>query len=657
MKKINSLTLFTLKKFALTFAFIAIGMTACEQHEVVPGEEEPIELSPEAEGAFYSAIAEGDDAGITEAVIAESDTTDFTDVEIVVENGQEFSCRKATVSLESAPEEFVLYDPNSDIIFPGNLIQGKTINNATPEPIPLPRGGGHIVMTSVNGAESVSRYVDEVTLDQVYDAQNQIIGENPRDLAARLTITMEQVHSKQHLDFMLQLKGEYDALVSSGSISSSLQFSQDREYNRFLVKLNQSFYTMSYRLPQSYGEVFGEGVTPESLSQYIQPDNPATFISSVTYGRIFYLLFESTSSGSEMSAALNATFSGTVVSGEVGAEINQIKNLQNVRIKAYALGGEAGDALKAVGAVQDSSSKLIDFLAQAGTIETGAPISYVIRSLKNPTKIVRTSLNTKFEITECEVLIPKLEKELFWFNNNNNSLSSIDYNAEGCRDDGLSIQHAQAINNNSSNKTFQLEGSDDNNGEDSYKGSYLVHDPNSMDYYEFGSTECYTYDETYYGYPGTIFKNTDYTIFITLPSKVVDNGKLFFNKNSNALEGMEIGFREIEGKKEVYFTHQNGVEVKAEIDENQDDISILTFVFSKANGLKLFIDGIQKDKDETEQAKQSLVNNLGAKIGYERYDSNTRGNTAFADLRGYGVAATDDQVAAITTQIQIEYGL
>ena len=62
-----------------------------------------------------------------------------------------------------------------------------------------------------------------------------------------------------------------------------------------LVELKEEYYTMSFVTPTSVEAFFDPSLTAEELQTKIGPDNPVAFIKSVTFGRIFYLLYESTS--------------------------------------------------------------------------------------------------------------------------------------------------------------------------------------------------------------------------------------------------------------------------------------------------------------------------------------------------------------------------
>ncbi|HSB53799.1 MAG TPA: thiol-activated cytolysin family protein, partial [Gemmatimonadales bacterium] len=278
-------------------------------------------------GCVLTGIACGDDNGTApvrstfEDVIASGgDLPEVTEHNVVTDSvsstelrgNENWSCVSRTYDVTKAPEDFPLFDPNSEVIFPGNLLQGKSLVHATPEPIPVRRGGGTIVVTLNNGATTgVSRTVPVVSLGSIYEAANEIIGTNPGNLPARFNFATERVASERQLSVATNASWEaYSLWKMKGGLS--VDVATRRNHNKFLVKLNQAFYTVAFELPTSPELMFADDVTPDELKPYIGSGNPATFISSVTFGRIFYLLIESTQSADSIAASINLSFSGAL---------------------------------------------------------------------------------------------------------------------------------------------------------------------------------------------------------------------------------------------------------------------------------------------------------------------------------------------------------
>lgn len=360
-----------------------------------------------ADTDFDGVIASGGDF----PAVAEHNVVVDSSMTTELRGNENWVCTTKTYDVTKAPDEFPLFDPNSELIWPGNLLQGKSLTHATPTPIPVERGGGTIVVTLNNGApKGVSRTVPVVSLGSIYDAANDIIGNNSGPLPARFNFATERVESDQQLAIATNLSWEAKQLWNmKGGLS--IDVNTRRNYSKFLVKLNQSFYTVAFELPTSPDQLFAAGAVPADLAPFVGPGNPATFISSVTFGRIFYLLIESTESADSVAASINLSFSGALGSIADTTKVRYVNKLDSLRTTAYALGGDANKALRAVTSSLDS---LKDFLAEGGDIRTGVPISYVVRSVQHPEQIVKVGLNATYDVRDCRPIFETFGNPVIW---------------------------------------------------------------------------------------------------------------------------------------------------------------------------------------------------------------------------------------------------
>lgn len=314
-------------------------------------------------------------------------------------NGEVWKCTTKTIDAlkpGGGDNGFPLFNPNASVVYPGSLLQGKSLRKATPDVIAVERSGGTISYDLNNGNLSSSFTVDKVAKSSIQNAMNNIIASSPPDLPANFVFRYSQVQSEQALAYEMGI--DYETAFTS--VSSDFSFSSSSNLNRILVELNQSFYTMSFDIPTSMDGLFAEGVTPDDLARYVQEGNPATYISDVTYGRIYYMLIESSSSYTEMEAEIQGSFNGVVSSVDVDISANSLSKLSNLKIKVMAFGGDAAKSLLTVG--ETDLNKLVELLAESTTISTGLPISYVVRSVLT-NQIVGTQLATKYDETHCEV--------------------------------------------------------------------------------------------------------------------------------------------------------------------------------------------------------------------------------------------------------------
>lgn len=431
---------FTVVIFLVT---LTLSYTSCSKDEAPPQQSEIADTDqdgiadtedncPNAAGpASNNGCPEEEESGLTFAQVINlgADPEDFPtqrteeevgepiteNEDVTRENGsgeeitERFICTRRKVSVLDGNGEFPLFDTNADVIFPGNLLQSKTLQNATPAPIVVKRAGGTISYNLNNGNLNSSFDVEEVKKSTIQDGMNNIIASSGEVVPANFDLEIIQIESESQLAIELGIDVETLATKTSGNMA----FSQDKSYNRTLVKLTQSYYTMSFDLPTSLDEVFDESVTPEDLAVYVQADNPATFISSVTYGRIFYMLIESTSSRTEMQAQLNLAYDGVVAQVEGSLETSYMQELNDLKIKVIAYGGDASGTFNLAG--ESSVAEIANKIAQSTDVRAGLPLSYVARSVKRPDQIVGVKLATEYDIVNCElkgVLPPQVYLEL-----------------------------------------------------------------------------------------------------------------------------------------------------------------------------------------------------------------------------------------------------
>ena len=373
-----------MKKISI-FLLVILTIFSCKKEEG---------SNNETPNTFTEVIKAGGDFETVEQSETETDSSNET--EII--DGEVWNCTTTTYSAMSAGggnNGFPLFNPNASVIYPGSLLQGNSLKQATPNVIAVERAGGTISYDLINGNLESSFEVDEVRKSSIQNAMNQIIANSPPELPANFTFNYSQVQSEQALALALGINYE----SAFADVSSDFSFSSGSSLNRILVELNQSFYTMSFDIPTSDAGFFAPSVTPSDLAQYVGPGNPAAFISDVTYGRIYYMLIESSSSYTEMEAEINASFSGVVASADVDIEANSLNELEELKIKVMAFGGDATSTLLTVG--ETNLGNLVDLLAESTTISTGVPISYVVRSVKTK-QIVSVQLATEYDVTECE---------------------------------------------------------------------------------------------------------------------------------------------------------------------------------------------------------------------------------------------------------------
>mgnify|MGYP003870567727 CR=1 FL=1 len=378
MKKTNLSRIFR----ASLYCFICIAMFACNNSD-------EIDLSS-YDGVINSG---GGFEPVSESITETEPTTEEEVIEGIVWN-----CKTKKVTAEAAGGGiggFPSYNPNASVIYPGSLVQGESLTDATPAVISVERAGGTISTDILDGSELVSFEVDQMTKSNVSQAINNIVANSTGIIPANFDFDYYNVQSKEEF----ALKAKLAVKTVATSFNGKLDFSSDKSYNRYFITLNQSYYTMSWDLPTSLEKVFDPSVTPSDLAKYTGPGNPACYISDVTYGRVFNMLIESTSSVTDMEAAVSGAFRGIGAKAEGSVEVDYFKSLNELKIKVFAFGGKDAETLETIG-TQGDLNRLVDILAEASDIRAAKPLSYVVRSVYD-NQIVSVKLATEYDVKEC----------------------------------------------------------------------------------------------------------------------------------------------------------------------------------------------------------------------------------------------------------------
>ncbi|MFP4624811.1 MAG: thiol-activated cytolysin family protein, partial [Gemmatimonadota bacterium] len=110
-----------------------------------------------------------------------------------------WTCTVRRVSSEQYPDDYATFNPNAEVVFPGSMLQGATLADATPEPVLVDRAGGTLVINLVNGSSGVYQEVGEVKQSTVTQAINDILAANSGIGAARFTYTSSEVQSHEEM--------------------------------------------------------------------------------------------------------------------------------------------------------------------------------------------------------------------------------------------------------------------------------------------------------------------------------------------------------------------------------------------------------------------------------------------------------------------------
>lgn len=294
--------------------------------------------------------------------------------------------RTRIYGLEQIPN--MLVTQSTDIIWPGNLIQGKSVREGKLAPVPLglSRKPCRVYLNAVSGQDmNYYRDIQTFTGSEVIQAMNDIMNEHTHGLPADITYVQRTVHNEEEMAYQLDMnENEFKSLIGDAFSNTSWK----EKKNRVMVKLVQVYFQMVYEFNGMH-EVFKENTNIEDLRPYVGDRNPMCYISSVSYGRYFVLLYESDQSYEKLSQAINKTFNQDV-SEPLTSEDKSI--MRSARVTLRQIGGDADSGLQTI---TGDAEKIREFVLKGAIADkdnVGAPIFYNMRYLGNsyPVKTYKT---------------------------------------------------------------------------------------------------------------------------------------------------------------------------------------------------------------------------------------------------------------------------
>ncbi len=662
--------------------FLLVTLVCCQ-------EEKEVQPTNAASDSFAVVIKSG---GLPEPVVEKKEAKDSLVQQETRPDGSIWRCVSKKYNVEEANNEFPLFNPNASVIYPGNLLQGATLKSASPSVIPVKRGGGTVSIDIIDGSEGSSFTVEEVKKSTIADAANKIIGASTGAVPANFNFTAQQVQSQQELALSLGL----DVQTQFVQVGSTFSFRSGSQYSRFIVKLKQSFYTLSFDIPTSAGDLFAPGVTPADLDAFVGPGNPVTFISDVTYGRVYYLLIESSSSETAIESAINASFTGAAVGVDLEVNGSYLKSLSDLQIKVVALGGSSQSTFQTIG--QSDIGSLVELLGESTDITTGVPVSYVVRSAVNR-EVVSVKLATEYEVTECTPLAAPLGEPMLWFDAG--TLSAKWFTPAGesetpCND---CLEENGLVGFYRTNNAITLMRPEENprglvirqwndRSKNRLHASAVASDPYAKPLYVPGAfnngrpaVEFYKGRTGYADvfsrltYAGGVFANTDYTVFavVAYPERVVvqwlekgawktiadrPNGYGYFLQGTNDqdLRQLRAGFQ----NNALFRLSHRGDQLMIESPgfKPSAGYQVLALRFSRTEGMSVYRNGVLVAADPAQ--KRALVSNEGAMLCAPHLPGRADevlSRVRLGEFKAYNQAATEAQIRQETLVLSQKYGL
>ncbi|MDO4881027.1 MAG: thiol-activated cytolysin family protein [Capnocytophaga sp.] len=265
-------------------------------------------------------------------------------------------------------ENQLLFTENDEVFYPGALVKSKTVVEGSYSPIIVPRKA-LTISVSLTG-DTPKTTVEKPSLSTMRAAISELLNKNFNAPPANITYNSYEVHDEQHLK--LALGASYTGAVNT--VKGSTNFKYDKEKTRYIVKIEQVFYTVDVDLPEKASDLFSDDFDYKTQFGEEKP----VYISSIKYGRVLLLGIESTLSKIDLEAKINASLLSGKVSADAETAYNELKKSSTITGRIF--GGNAKLAGETIG----DFSAVRNFLKEGSTWSKenlGVPLSYRLREL------------------------------------------------------------------------------------------------------------------------------------------------------------------------------------------------------------------------------------------------------------------------------------
>jgi thiol-activated cytolysin len=324
-------------------------------------------------------------------------------------SGLKYKCEETPSNLAQRFTDIVAFKPNAGVLYPGALINGKSLRDGDLAPINLTRNSGTLSIHGVS-RDSSNKVGFDITVDtasqqKINNAINLLIDRIPtgQQVADMYITQSEGYETNQSL-----LQVGVSASWLKQDLKAQYQRSSSSFNSKMIVKVVQRYYDISFetnkrnkvnsQLPSSF---FIDGTTLSDVKTQITDtvSNPPCYIKSITYGRILLLEFESSASLQELRTAISGKFGIRSFKASADLEITSKRIIENSSVKMLSLGGAAEASIEFL-----NGGSLDEYLLKGANFTKNSPafpISYSARNIKDD-GLTQVSYSTKFNKKDCK---------------------------------------------------------------------------------------------------------------------------------------------------------------------------------------------------------------------------------------------------------------
>lgn len=302
----------------------------------------------------------------------------------------------STFKASAAYNELVLLNPSSDVIYPGSVILGSSIDDGSYKEVT--EGTKKAVtlsfdlsgVTNSNGQAGIVSGSIVPTLSNYRELRNKILGQTIPKQTSTYAYEMIEAKSESEFDLKVDAGVSYKGASIKASLKAGFDYSSSSKTNKILVKFMQTFYTVD--VDQGNGTFLYDSIDTEAFGGY-QP----VYVASIAYGRLAYLTIESSSDFSTIKSYLDAMLkygntSSTITAAEAASFFSSNAKTNIMVIGASVVATDLSSFLKMIADDQFSDSN-------AGKI-----IAYKLRFVHN-NSVANTVFNGDYVVRRTEEVL------------------------------------------------------------------------------------------------------------------------------------------------------------------------------------------------------------------------------------------------------------
>jgi hypothetical protein len=294
-------------------------------------------------------------------------------------------------------DEAIVFDPNAEILYPGCVLRGSSIEDGTFTPITQAEVGDITfsiskVVDRDTPSGSIRRTVFNPRLSDYREIFNDWGKANYLPNAVTSTHSVELVTSKEEAMAKIGVSFANEYV----DIAANLGFDFEKEQNHILAKFIQKQYTVTTDFPKT--PTIFTSVDPQIINDY-QP----VYVSNLTYGRMIFLSVDTKHSLAEVQAAFKLAVNAINLNTELEAKYKKVFDESKISMTIIG-GGSTQQSL----VLADGWEGFKQYMTADISMSESTPISFSLRYAKD-NSICRVVSRGEYDIVS-RTFVPEFKK-------------------------------------------------------------------------------------------------------------------------------------------------------------------------------------------------------------------------------------------------------